>query len=529
MEKRTAIKIDLIKLCGYLLKRCWLIILCAMVGFFGMYWQASRNAVETYTASGTMYVYNGNPNLVNYQYTSASDLNSAVRLLDTYMVVVRSNKVMDVVAERLSADYPGITNAFIAGTLTMGSVAETGVFRVSCTTMDAKMSYDICNAVLDAAPQALIDVVGAGSCNPLDYPVMPTVPNVTSPMRRAVIGAVGGAVLAGGLLLVLFLLNRKVTDAQELTDNYTPPVLSSIQRVKQDSEDPSVFLLNDQSPMETIESYAKLRMNLLYTLVDKDNRAVVVSSAISGEGKSTVAANLAISCAMSGKRVLLIDGDLRRACQRDNFGYKKEVAGLSEALIQSRKWQEVLLATKWENLLILPAGQLPPNPAELLSGERLRNVLDEIGKSFDLILIDTPPMNIVSDPLALSDAVAGCLFIVRQNYSDHRDVRRALIAAEMTGMNVLGFAFYGENVNQSSYYGSYYRRKYYKNYYHKYDNRPHTTAENAETRAYAQPRSAASAQAKPKERVSYGRNQKVQAAVRSASHSSNSRQRRSGR
>ena len=529
MESRVTTRIDLLKLCMYLLKRCWLIVLCAAIGFFVGYRQASRHRVETYTASGTMYVYNGNPNLINYQYTSASDLYSAVQLLDTYMVVVRSNKVMDVVAERLSADYPGISNSFIAGTLSMGSVSETGVLQVSCTTMDAQMSYDICSAVLDVAPQAIIDVVGAGSCQPLDYPVVPTVPAVTSPTRRAMTDASIGAVLAAGALVLMFLLNRKVAAAKELAENYTPPVLSSIQRQKQKNEDPSVFLLNDQSSMELIESYAKLRMNLLYTLVDKENNAVVVSSAISGEGKSTVAASLAISCAMSGKRVLLIDGDLRRACQRENFGYKKEVAGLSDVLIQSCKWQDVLLATNWERLFILPAGRVPPNPAEMLSGERLRKMLAETEQIFDLVLIDTPPINIVSDPLALSDAVGGCLFIVRQNYSDHRDVRKALIAAEMTGMNILGFAFYGEKVNQSSYYGSYYRRKYYKNYYHKYDNRP-KTAENVQQRPYARRPSGTTIQSRIKEsEVSCGKNQKVQAGVRSAPDHSVSRHRRSGR
>ena len=530
MEGSNAIRIDIVKLFKHLLKRCWLIALCAVIGYAGGYWYANQKSVETYTASGTMYVYNSNPNMVNYQYASSSDLNTAVQLMDTYIVVVKSNKVMDVVTERLSKDYPGITNSYVAGTLSMGSVSKTGVLRVNCTTRSAQMSYDICSAVLDVAPQAIIDVVGAGSCEPLDYPVVPTVPNIGSPIRFAMICALGGAAVAAGLLTLFFLLNRKVADAQELAERYTPPVLCSIQRINQNSEDPSAFLLNDESPMELIENYAKLRMNLLYTLTDKEHHTVVVSSAISGEGKSTIAASLAISCAMCGKRVLLIDGDLRRACQRENFGYKREVLGLSDVLIQTCKWQDILLATKWENLFILPAGRVPPNPAEMLSGDKLRKVLAEVEQAFDLILIDTPPINIVSDPLTLSDTVAGCLFIVRQKYSDHREVRKALIAAEMTGMNVLGFAFYGEKVNQDRYYGGYYRRKYYKNYYNKYDNRPQTAAESSPQRASDQQRSAASARVNAKESVPFGgKNQKAQAAARSVSRSNASRRRGNGR
>ena len=95
------------------------------------------------------------------------------------------------------------------------------------------------------------------------------------------------------------------------------------------------------------------------------------------------------------------------------------------------------------------------------------DLISEFEEVYDLVLIDMPPINIVADPLVVSAHVAGCLFVVRQNYSDHRDIRSALIAAEMTGMDVLGFVFYGENVNQ----GGYYYRRYYKSYYHKYDYR----------------------------------------------------------
>ncbi len=472
--ERKAIRIDLKKLMIYVLKRAWLPIILAAIGFAGYYWYTANKLPDTYTASGTMYVYNGNPNLVNYQYTSSNDLNSAVQLLDTYMVVVRSNKVMDAVAERLAPDYPGILPEFIASTLSMGSVSQTGVLQVMCRTDNAQLSTDICNAVLDVAPAEIIRVVSAGGIEIIDYATLPKAPDGRSAMRKGMIGGLAGAVLGGGFLVLLFLLNRKVTDAKDLEENYTPPVLSSIKRTKAESKDPGSFLLNKDSPMEAMESYAKLRMNLLYTLAGKENHVVEVTSAISGEGKSTITANLAISCSMSEKKVLLIDGDLRRACQQEIFYYDKDLPGLSDVLLGEKNWQDCLLVTNWENLFILPAGHLPPNPAELLSIDRMKDLLAEVQQQFDLVLVDAPPINIVSDPLVNSANVAGSLFVVRQNFSDHRDVRKALIAAEMTGMEVLGFIFYGERLHE----GSYYSRKYYKGYYNKYDYRRRTD-ENA--------------------------------------------------
>ena len=466
MERKNA-KIDLVKLFFYVLKRAWLILLCAIIGFVGMYWYISRHSYDTYTAKGTMYVYNVNPNLINYQYTNTADLNSAFQLMDTYMVVVRSNKVMDVVVERPNHDYPGITPAFVSSSLSMGSVSETGVMEVRCITGDPQMSADICNAVLDVAPAEIIRVVSAGSIEIIDYATPPLYPDKSSPERRALIGALAAAVVSGALLVLLFLLNRRITDTKELTDNYTLPILTAVHREKKDSSDPVAFMLSDDSPMDVIESYAKLRMNLLFLLVGKEHNSVAVTSAVSGEGKSTISANLAISCAMGGKRVLLIDSDMRRSCLRESFKYPQTALGLSDVLIGACPWKKAVLKTDWESLDVLPAGQLPPNPAELLSSRQMGCLLGELEAEYELVLLDMPPINIVSDPLVISDKVAGCILVTRQNYSDHREIRKALIAAEMTGMNVLGFVYYGEDLNEPGYY---YRKKY-KNYYTRYDNR----------------------------------------------------------
>ena len=469
-------QIDLVRMAIYLLKRVWLIVLCAAIGFGVLYWRAVQNQTDTYTATGTWYVYNANPNVINYQQIYTSDLNSAVQLLDTYMVVIRSNKVMDVLVERLTPEYPGITSGLISGSLSMGSLSETGVLQVRCRTRNAQMSADICNAVLDVAPEEIIRVVSAGSVKVIDYATTPTRPDPHSTGRQAIRGGLYGGVAAAALLVLLFLLNRRVADVKDLTDSYTPPLLASVRRSKKENEDPSAFLLSDDSPMEVVESYAKMRMNLLYTLVGKEHRTVVITSSLPGEGKSTISANLAISCALGGKRVLLIDGDMRRACQKDIFRYRKNVAGLSDILVGSCGWRDAVRATDWEMLNVLPAGQLPPNPAELLGSAKMQELIAELEANYELVLMDMPPVNIVSDPLVLSSSVAGSLFVVRQNFSDHREVAKALRSAELTGMDILGFVFYGESLHEGGYY--YYDRKYYRGYYHKYDTRKRSNHTN---------------------------------------------------
>ena len=476
------IRIDLLKLIRYMLIHILLPIILAVAGFAAMYFYTDRTTPYTYTASGTMYVYNANPNTLNYQYTSSTDLDSAVKLIDTYMIVVKSNKVMDVVAERLSKDYSGIMPEFIASTLSMASVSETGVVRVSSTTFDPQLSADIVNAVLDVAPAEIIRVVSAGSVEVIDYALPPVGSDSRNLRQRGMYGAMAGFVLGIVILAVLFLLNRRVTDEKDLTDNYTPPILASIKRIKKSDvkkrgrlrrndpeagEGAALFMLTNDSPMEIVEGYAKLRMNLLYSLADKESRSVIITSSFSGEGKTTIAANLAISCARGDKRVLLVDADMRRACQRDVFRYDKRCKGLSEALAGSTDWHQSVLKDTRSGLFILPAGEIPPNPAELLDSPEMRELLNQFEDEYDLVLLDMPPINIVTDSLVLSADVAGCVFVVRQDYSDHRDIRKALIAAEMTDMNVMGFVFFGEKIEE----GSNYSRKYYKSYYNKYDYR----------------------------------------------------------
>lgn len=482
MNKQSG-SIDLARLAVYILKRIWLVIICAAIGFGFMYWRASK-AVDTYTASGTMFVTNSNPNLVNYGYTSTSDISSAVQLVNIYSEVVKSETVMQRVLEYainpagengseddilLSQKYPGLSTGYIRKAISMDSIHETPMVQVSCTTPYPELSADICNSVLQVAPAAIKDVVSAGEAKAQDFATVPMLANPRSDRKQGLIGGIAGAVLACALLTLLFLMNHRVEKPGEIADNYTPPILSYIRRAKGDEKDAGVFLLNDKSDMDMVESYAKLRMNLLYTMSEKMRRTVLVTSAISGEGKSTIAANLAVSMALSGKKVLLADGDMRRACQSEMFYYDPNSPGLSDILTGNVKLEQAILNSTWDNLDVLPAGAVPTNPCELLESPAMQTLLKELEEKYELILMDVPPINIVSDPLALSGQCAGALFVVRQNFSDHREIRRALVSAEMTGMEVLGFVFYGENIHQGRYYSKRAQRGY--QYYNKYDTR----------------------------------------------------------
>ena len=495
-KQRTTI--DLVKLAVYILKRIWLPILCAILGFSVMYYRASQ-APDTYTASGTMFVTNSNPNLVNYGYANSSDLSSAVQLVNIYSEVVKSETVMQRVLEYeiepagengtsqatlLSQKYTGLTTDYIRAVISMASINSTPMVRVSCTTTYPELSADICNAVLQVAPNAIKDVVSAGEAKAQDFATVPQFANGRSDKKKGIIGALAGAVAACALLVLFFLRNSRVEKPGELSDNYTPPILSYIRRTRRGDKDAGAFLLSEKSDMDMVEGFAKLRMNLLYTMTDKMHRTVLVTSAISGEGKSTIAANLAVSMAMSGKKILLIDADMRRACLSEIFYYDPNSPGLADILTGNTDAKQAILTSVWENLDVLPAGSVPTNPCELLESPAMQTLLQQLEEKYDLVLMDVPPINIVSDPLALSTRAAGAIFVVRQNFSDHKEIRRALVAAEMTGLEVLGFVFYGENLHQGHYYSKHAQKGY--QYYHKYDTRMQSAQKKGEKKRVTQ-------------------------------------------
>ena len=453
-------QIDFMRLFRFILKHIWLPILCAVIGFMGLYSYYDTRTADTYTASATMYVFNGNPNVINYQYTTMSDISAAVMLVDTYAVVVKSNKVLDAVAERLNNDVPV---SYLAGTLSMTSVSETGVMKISCTTNDPQLSMDICNAVADIAPAEIIRVVNAGSAEVIDYATLPKAPNDRQVMQKGLIGGLAGVVIGAGILFLIFILNRKLADEKDFKENYELTLLASIPKLPKKAGKTEYIICPD-TPSSILASYGKLRMNVSFSLRD-ETRLLVVSSAIPGESKSILAANLAISFAADGKQVLLIDGDMRKPTQHALFELDMKNGGLSDMLVAASGKPGELFADVRPGLDVLPAGTVPPNPTELLGSKEMKELLADAAQRYDIIIVDTPPINVVPDAMTLANQNAAMLFTVRMNYSDHREIKKALTAAELSGMHIVGAAM--TCVNRTS--QGYYSYRYYKRYYGYYD------------------------------------------------------------
>ncbi len=220
-------------------------------------------------------------------------------------------------------------------------------------------------------------------------------------------------------------------------------------------------ILNSKSPFHVREAYKALRTNLIFSLPADGCKKLVVTSALASEGKSTNCLNMAITFAEMDAKVLIIDCDLRRP----NLAKLLDVQnapGLSNYLVGLNTSDEIVHKSSYNNLSYITAGNIPPNPVELLSSDNMARLIEKLEREFDYIFFDTPPVNLVIDTIVISKYVHGVVMIALQNSTDKEAIRYALNQLNFVGSKVLGFVLNGVIFTNSGSYKNVNKRKYYR-------------------------------------------------------------------
>jgi capsular exopolysaccharide synthesis family protein len=210
------------------------------------------------------------------------------------------------------------------------------------------------------------------------------------------------------------------------------------------------------------EAYRVLRTSVLLSAAGEPPKTILVTSGQPGEGKTTTVVNTAISLAQLGARVLIIDCDLRRPSTHKMFGLDHS-RGLSTVLARNVPVEEVIQRLPVANLSLLPCGPIPPNPAELIISEKMKSLLKELGEKYDHILIDSPPLMNVTDPVILSTMVDGVILVVHGGKSTRDMVRRARQELGAVGAKVFGVVLNNVDLRREGY-DDYYYYRYYNGY-----------------------------------------------------------------
>lgn len=226
------------------------------------------------------------------------------------------------------------------------------------------------------------------------------------------------------------------------------------------------------------EQYKLLRANLDFTVPEGTKCPVIgVSSSMRGEGKSTTATNLSYVLAEKGEKVLLIDGDLRIPSIAKKMGIPS-TPGLTDVLMGKGanhfdKFRSELLNTWY----IMPSGDIPPNPSELLGSKRMEATLNMLREEFDYIIIDLPPVNLVSDALSIASLITGMIIVIREEYTERKELERCFRQLKLSNVNVLGCVMNEAKTGGGSY-GKYKRYRYYKYYRYYYRNEYRTPSKD---------------------------------------------------
>jgi capsular exopolysaccharide synthesis family protein len=202
---------------------------------------------------------------------------------------------------------------------------------------------------------------------------------------------------------------------------------------------------------QAAEAFRTLRTNIQFSSLDEDIRTIVVTSTQPGEGKSTVVSNLAITMAQSGKKILLIDCDLRKPTIHKKLGVDNK-DGLTTLLAKEKKFDEIVKATDINNFYILTSGPIPPNPAELLGSKKMKGLIEELNGYFDVILFDAPPVLAVTDAQVLATYCNGVVFVAGYGQAEKLAVVRAKELISKVGGKIIGVVINRVPNNSKSYY-----------------------------------------------------------------------------
>lgn len=364
--------------------------------------------------------------------------NFTQRQVSSYAELATTPRVLVPVIEHL--DLP-TTPDVLAGSISVSSPLDSSLIDIRVTSPDPRTASDVANSTADNLASEVSDLERPeGGVSPVQISTVrnaspPTSPSSPNGPRNLALGVVLGLALGFGVAVLREVLDTRVRTEDDIRNVTETSVIASIPRDDDAELHPLIVQVNPHS--QRAEALRRLRTNLQFLDVSGGPQMFVVTSALPVEGKSTTTINLAIALADAGSRVALVDADLRRPSVSKYLGIEGKV-GLTTVLIGRATLDDVV--QPWGNgkLHVLPSGQVPPNPSELLGSKAMAQVLTQLAAKYDVVLIDTPPLLPVTDAAILARLTSGALVVVSADKLHRNQLRESLGSLETVGARILG-------------------------------------------------------------------------------------------
>ena len=470
-------ELDVRRLFSLLYRKAWLIgltaVICAVLTFL-----VSFYFITPKYQSSTMFYVNNNSGISLGDVTasiSSGDITTRKSLVDCYIIILESRETLIDVIGHADVD---MTVEDLRKMIKAESVNNTEIFRVTITSADPYEAEALANAVGKILPKKIGNIVEGTSAKIVETAIVAAEPSSPNYATNTLLGFLVGLVLCVSVIVLRELFDVVIRTEEDIQSCCPHPVLSAVPDMTVQSKGGYYYRDGNRrkakiqaGPKETVlvgsgisfaaaEAYKLLRTKLQFSFVDDNDCHIIgVSSAMAGEGKSLSSVNLAYSLAQLGKRVLLVDCDMRRPSLSAKLPIKK-LPGLSNYLTRQVGMEDVIQtygnSDEDGTFNVIAAGRNPPNPIELLNSSRMRKALDQLRSAYDYIILDLPPVGEVSDALVVSKLVDGILLVVRQNYCNRSLLSAAVKQFSFVDTRILGVVM-NCAVEEGGSYGKYYR------------------------------------------------------------------------
>lgn len=391
-------------------------------------------------------VFIGNNYSVNDEKSIIDSVNLYQKLMKTYIVIAKSSLVAENTINKLSLS---MSPDALQQSISVAQNQDTQVLVISLKSSEPAEALKIINAFSEAFMEEGKRLYPTGDIKIIDSARLPTVP-VSPNIKLNILAAfLFALIFSGGIVVAAGVLDRTIGTEEEARKYLNLPVIGLIAKENGKSKEKLVSIHKFKSYES--EAYRTLRTNIEFSSIDKKIHTMIITSANPSEGKSTVAANLAVVMSQAGRKTLLIDCDLRKPNTHKLFNISNS-KGLSNYLAGGALMQEIINQETYKNLNIITAGIKPPNPAELLSSERMKQFIDIVKGRYDFVILDTPPVCLVTDAQILSQYSDCSVLVVSAGSTDRFIIARAKELLQRVNAKLLGVVL--NKLDIKSLYGS---------------------------------------------------------------------------
>ena len=492
-QKNEEIEIDLGRVFRAVFDRAWLVaiaaVLCAVLTFVGTFFFITPK----YESAAMFYVNNSNLSLGDASFSiSSGDLSTSRNLVDSYIVILNTRETLvDVI------DYAGASRTYkeLREMIASEAVDETEIFRVTVTSTDPQEAERLANAIAYILPKRIGTIIDGTSAKVVDAAIVPVSPSSPSYTKNTVIGFLMGFMLSVGVIALREIFDITIRSEEDVVQCCKHPILASVPDMTTPGKGGSYYgygssrnkkgkyavatqqakraVMGPNISFAASEAYKLLRTKLQFSFADENDCHIIgLSSALSGEGKSLTAVNLAFTLSQLDKKVLLVDCDMRRPTLAEKMALLKQ-PGLSNYLTRQCSLEDLVQVCDMNGtntFHVVSAGPNPPNPVELLSSARMKNALESVRKQYDYVILDLPPVGEVTDALAITKETDGMLLVVRQNYCDRNVLADAVRQFDFVQAKTLGVVFNCTSEHSGKGYYKHYYKRYYRGYGKSYEN-----------------------------------------------------------